>query len=219
LKSIFLSAGTPDKSPWSAQADSMRIREAITALVAVWCPTGTLVFGGHPAISPLVEHTAQALGCTENVHIFQSRFFMNIIPPEASAFKNFHWTDVDSTSSRDASLQVMRQQMLDFCNPCFAGVFIGGMEGVILEFELFRQRYPQEPVFPVASTGAAARVILENTQPANPQLQEMLSTEPNPGRQVGIHSSNGIRPTRGVSARADARGTAGSSRTRGSRSR
>jgi hypothetical protein len=40
-----------------------------------------------------------------------------------------------------------------------AGVFIGGMEGVLDEFALFKELNADTPVYPIASTGAAARMI------------------------------------------------------------
>jgi hypothetical protein len=42
-----------------------------------------------------------------------------------------------------------------------AAFFIGGMEGVEEEFALFRDRWPDVPAFPIASTGAAARRLLK----------------------------------------------------------
>ena len=52
----------------------------------------------------------------------------------------------------------MRKEMLG-SERFAAGVFIGGMEGVEQEFELFRQTHPGSPAFPIASTGAAAAMI------------------------------------------------------------
>jgi len=52
----------------------------------------------------------------------------------------------------------MREEMIvknDFC----AAIFIGGMEGVEDEYQLFKQAHPNSPVFPIASTGAASRIL------------------------------------------------------------
>jgi hypothetical protein len=43
-----------------------------------------------------------------------------------------------------------------------AGIFIGGMDGVEEEFRLFRDTHPGAVLLPVASTGAAARLIYDN---------------------------------------------------------
>jgi hypothetical protein len=53
----------------------------------------------------------------------------------------------------------MREQMLQHAFD--AGVFIGGMDGVEEEFQLFRTRHPTALVLPVASTGAAARILFD----------------------------------------------------------
>src|SRR5262245_43336621 len=123
---VFLSASVPTRDPYLQYSDPIAIREAILALVAVTIRERLLVFGGHPAISPLVEHAARSLNAVDNVYIFQSRWFVNVIPPEAKAFKNFTWTP--EGVDRDDSLRIMRTQMIDF-RPFCAGVFIGGMEG------------------------------------------------------------------------------------------
>lgn len=43
-----------------------------------------------------------------------------------------------------------------------AGIFIGGMEGVEAEYEMFKSIHPTAEIFPVASTGAAAKAIYES---------------------------------------------------------
>ena len=42
-----------------------------------------------------------------------------------------------------------------------AEIFIGGMEGIIDEYELFSQVHPKAKLLPVASTGAGSRIIFE----------------------------------------------------------
>ena len=42
-----------------------------------------------------------------------------------------------------------------------AGIFIGGMEGVEIEYKMFQQLYPKAILLPIASTGAAAKIIYE----------------------------------------------------------
>jgi hypothetical protein len=43
-----------------------------------------------------------------------------------------------------------------------AAVFIGGMEGVEREFNIFRYFHPHTPAWPIASTGAACVKLLES---------------------------------------------------------
>ena len=46
-------------------------------------------------------------------------------------------------------------------NDFAAAVFIGGMEGVEDEYNLFRQYHPAARCYPIASTGAAARLLYD----------------------------------------------------------
>ena len=39
--------------------------------------------------------------------------------------------------------------------------FIGGMEGILDEYNLFVERWPGAQAYPIASTGAAARMLFE----------------------------------------------------------
>ncbi|QSQ17922.1 SLOG domain-containing protein [Myxococcus landrumensis] len=161
LGPIFLSASVPlpgRGQVYLSTANILGIREAVAALTVVVLPTDRLVFGGHPAISPLVHLAAERLGAADRVYIYQSAFFQSVIPPSSLRFRHIIWTPpgVD----RSSSLLRMREQMIgseDFR----AGVFIGGMDGVEEEFELFRRHHPKAALLAVASTGAAARVIFD----------------------------------------------------------
>jgi hypothetical protein len=65
----------------------------------------------------------------------------------------------------------MRERMIgsqDFA----AGVFIGGMDGVEEEYKTFRRIHPDKPVYPIASTGAAALALYERYMP---ERRELLS--------------------------------------------
>ena len=64
---IFLSASVPERELDRFVPDPVAIREAVRALVAETVRDRMLVFGGHPAISPLVEHAAQICSATDNV--------------------------------------------------------------------------------------------------------------------------------------------------------
>ena len=162
-RAIFLSASVPElpkkgetERLGSNDVRPLEIRDAVLALVAVATKSHELVFGGHPAISPLVEHAARNLGTTERVHIFQSRFFEGMIPPEAKRFDNLHWTD--RRDDIPSSLDLMRREMLGFRAYC-AGFFIGGMEGIREERNLFAEMHPVAPIHLIASTGGATTIL------------------------------------------------------------
>jgi hypothetical protein len=159
LGPVFLSASipSPDRHPaYMTTANLVAIREAVCALTLVVVPTSRLVFGGHPAISPLVHLAADRLGAAGRVFIYQSSFFQNVIPPSSLQFSHLIWTTAGV--DRASSLLRMREQMIA-SEAFLAGVFIGGMEGVEEEFELFRRHHPQALLLAVASTGAAARIL------------------------------------------------------------
>jgi hypothetical protein len=175
MKPVFLSASIPNRAPYIGTFDPYLIREAILALVSVVTQETDLVFGGHPAISPLVEHAAATLGTKDRVYIFQSEFFRGALPPEALRFNNLRW--VGTGPDRESSLLAMRQEMIGF-RDFGAAVFVGGMEGVHAERFIFDTMRPQADLFPIASTGAAAEELLVlGYGPRSQALRLELSTE------------------------------------------
>lgn len=163
LKNIFLSASVPlaDRNPqYYGTADIIAIRDAVVSLASVVLPTHKLVWGGHPSITPIIYHVIERLGLNVQDHmvIFQTKFFEKFYPEDNFKFNNVIQTD--SYGDREKSLIVMRAKMLTFCEYT-AGVFIGGMEGVQEEFELFRELQPNAKLLPIASTGAAAKIIFD----------------------------------------------------------
>jgi hypothetical protein len=162
---IFLAASVPEHKLDLYIPDPIAIREAIRALVAEIVRDRLLVFGGHPAISPLVEHAARTLNAIDNVRIYQSEFFRNVIPPVAKKFPNLIWTP-EVPGDEVASLTRMREEIIG-SQPFAAAVFIGGMEGLDEEWDLFTRIHPNAPAFPVASTEGAARLIWQNWTPPN----------------------------------------------------
>lgn len=170
MDAVFLSASVPDprRDPrFHATADVIAIREAVRALAAVVLPRSELVFGGHPAITPLVRQVAEAVGGVHAVHIYQSRYFEQHIPPDATALSGLTWVDAVG-DDRDASLRVMRERMLSAL-PLHAAVFIGGMEGVLDEHALVANIAPAALRLPVGSTGSAAAVLLQQNQGSLPR--------------------------------------------------
>ena len=97
----------------------------------------------------------------KRVILYRSLFFKPQSPLEVSEFEEVRFIDaVDG--DLDASLTKMRSAMIGSHN-FDAAVFLGGMEGVETEYDTFRRLHPNRPAYPVASTGAAARILLRNT--------------------------------------------------------
>src|ERR1017187_4567983 len=160
---VFLSASVPTEKRFTNRFDPLAIREAIIALVVVTLRDRPLVFGGHPAISPLVEHAARSLGALEHVHIYQSRFYEDRIPEVARKFENLHWTE--RGADEPESLKIMRQEMIRSWEFCGA-VFVCGMEGIFEESNWFREFHNDKPQIPLGSTGGAAEMLLEKMSEA-----------------------------------------------------
>src|SRR2546423_1709444 len=115
-KTIFLSASVPDPQRherYHSTADLAAIRDATRGLVTVILPHGRLVWGGHPAITPLVRVIAQGIGITtaDRVCLFQSNFFRRVMPRDNEAFEKVVKTRA-VRSNRQASLHRMRRQMI-----------------------------------------------------------------------------------------------------------
>jgi hypothetical protein len=177
---IFLSAGVPYEDPnrnpggRTYSCEAVAVREAVRALVATVVSERALVFGGQPAVTPFVWDAAKSLHGEERVYIYQSELFRPFVPASARFFSKLVWTPAAYLGASPAdpaalksSLEIMRTQMIDTrmiqggsLLPVYdAAVFIGGMDGVEAEWKLFRQHYPQTPVFPIGSTGGAAALL------------------------------------------------------------
>lgn len=162
---VFLSASYPSgkRGARFEPFDPGAIADAVTAIVrAVLGAKGRLLFGGHPTIAPLVLMVASEMDVEGAVDVFQSQWFEDQITPETRAlekagFGAIHWTPERAT--RANSLETMREAMLGHDRKLIAGVFIGGMEGVQEEYELFHRFQPGVPrVSLVGPGGAAARL-------------------------------------------------------------
>ena len=163
-ESIFLSASVPDpkRAPEFAEtSNSVAITSAVRALVHVTLGRRVLVWGGHPAITPMIKFVAEEMGVDygEWVKLYQSLYFKDQFPQDNEKFGNVVYTE-NIENDLDKSLRHMRERM--FSENDFRGaIFVGGMAGVIDEFELFAQLQPGKKVIPVLSTGGATLKVAE----------------------------------------------------------
>ena len=158
-EAIFLSASVPDpkRSPhYAATADSVAITSAVSALAHVTLGRRILVWGGHPAITPMIWLVAEKIGVDYGswVHLYQSKHFSDQFPEDNERFQNVTYTE-NIENDRDKSLHSMRERMLSDYRFA-AAVFIGGMDGILEEFDILRRLQPDADVVPVVSTGGAA---------------------------------------------------------------
>ncbi len=178
IKNIFLSAGVPtlDRNPiFFESADVIAIRDSVIALTSTVLASNDyhLIWGGQPSITPLI---ALVLGrfnlkMSDRVTLYQSLEFESYFPKENENVGRIFFTE--KRESRDASLRLMREQMIgdhDYA----AAFFIGGMEGIRDEYTIFKEFHPNVPCFPIASTGAAARFLYDEH---SNEFDERLLTE------------------------------------------
>jgi len=162
MNDVFLSASVPlpeRDSKFYANSDLLAIRDAIKSLVEIVLPVGTLTFGGHPAITPLISLYVREMSFKPSqVTVYQSLFFEEKFPEENERFVNLRATPAGMDEHK--SLKIMRTEMIK-SRKFDAAVFIGGMEGIIEEYKLFSKLHPNTPALPIASTGAAARQIFD----------------------------------------------------------
>jgi hypothetical protein len=164
MDAIFLSAGVPDpkRGPeYAATADTVAIQAAVSALIYVTLGRRLLVWGGQPAITPMIWVVASDVGVDYAgwVRLYQSRFFRDEYPEDNARFDNVSFCDAVG-GDREESLGSMRERM--FSEHQFsAAVFIGGMGGILDEFELFSRLQPHAAIVPVVSTGGATLQVAE----------------------------------------------------------
>ncbi len=177
---VFLSASFPSGErgrkfrPYDASATA----DAVSAVVrAVLQSGGKLLFGGHPTITPLVLFIGSVLGVESAVDVFQSKWFERSITEETHRMAELgvgkiHWTEKKATELE--SLELMRDEMFSFIQPIGA-VFVGGMEGIIVEYEMLGRRCPDVPRIPLGGPGgAAARLAMD--EGLTEDLAEHLAT-------------------------------------------
>lgn len=177
MEAIFLSAGVPDpkRGPeYAATADTVAITAAVSALVHVTLGRRMLIWGGHPAITPMIWVVAESIGVEYGcwVRLYQSKYFDDEFPEDNERFQNVTYTD-NIQHDRDKSLLAMRERMLSAHNFA-AAVFIGGMAGIVDEFELFQRLQPKAAVVPVISTGGAVLKVAERLRKVDRDLADDL---------------------------------------------
>lgn len=165
---IFLSAGVPDPSArhFMGEGDTAAISALVSALLYVALGRRPIVWGGHPAITPMVWAYAEGLGVDYSkwVTLYQTDFFEDDFPEENERFKNVVITE-KVAGNRERSLEAMRRRML--CESAFeAAVFAGGMGGIFDEYRLVQELAGNAKILPIVSTGGAAAVL---------------------GRELGVH--------------------------------
>ena len=190
MKNIFLSASIPlpERHPkYYDTADIIAIRDAVIALASVVLPHHRIIWGGHPSITPLIYYVMERFVINDldredreleyseeerdlidsrlksniqnHVTLYQSLFFKDNFPSENEKFENVVLTE--NGGDIHSSIQLMRQKMLRE-NTFSAAIFIGGMDGIEVEYNMFKELHPEALILPIASTGAATKIVYDN---------------------------------------------------------
>lgn len=164
MNAIFLSASVPvvGRGNYYDSADPFLIQVAVREFMMTTLGRRLIVWGGHPAITPMVWAVCEDLGVnfSKAVVLYQSKFFKDYFPEENSHFANVKYVDA-VPDDREASLLRMREAMLSR-KDLAAAVFIGGMEGVLAEHAMFIGFHPTAKILAVPAPGGAARELAEN---------------------------------------------------------
>jgi hypothetical protein len=165
VKEIFLSASIPmpGRGSFHETANPFLIQFAVRELLTVCLGRRRIVWGGHPAITPMVWAVCEDLGVeyARAVLLYQSRFFEEFFPEENRRFTNVVYVDRVG-NDRQKSLELMRRKMLNR-KDMGAAVFIGGMEGIFEELSMFQEMHPKAQVLAVSSPGGAALEVAKRT--------------------------------------------------------
>ena len=158
---VFLSASFPsgERGERFTPYDPSGIADAVSAFSrAILASNGTLAFGGHPTITPLVLMISRELQVKDSVTVFQSDWFKELRLPEVDEIENEELGFVEWTprvDDRQEALQIMREAMIR-SKQYVGALFVGGMEGIGEEYAMVKELLPQTPCVPVAGPGGAA---------------------------------------------------------------
>lgn len=170
----FLSASVPDPCAphFVAPSDAIAVSAAVKALLYVILGRRKLVWGGHPAITPMVWSVASSMGVDYSawVALYQTNHFKDRFPADNERFNNVTFTPEvtgedteDVSQTRAMSLLHMRQRMFDD-HEFSTAIFIGGMMGVVEEFDMLRETNQEVNCVPIISTGGVTKLLAERTR-------------------------------------------------------
>ena len=101
------------------------------------------------------------------VMLYQSKLFSDFFPEENKRFANVVYVDAIQ-NDRAKSLDRMRYEMLS--GTFEAAVFIGGMEGVLEEYQMFCNLHPNARTLAVSSPGGAAMKLANQIGQSNNRI-------------------------------------------------
>ncbi|SNS65667.1 hypothetical protein SAMN04488107_3344 [Geodermatophilus saharensis] len=179
-RAILLSASFPsgERGERFKPYDADAVADAVTALVsAVITANGRLVFGGHPTITPLVLRVAADHDARNAVDVYQSDEFRDQITEPTRDLERQGFGRIVATPTVGdlrENLALMRREMIGGSPDLAAALFIGGMEGILDEFDWVGELRPSVPRLPIAAPGGAAAMLSAQGPDGRPLPPEVL---------------------------------------------
>lgn len=178
--SVMLSASVPDEL-----MSSLHAQDLFTVIILftqhILSEGGSLVFGGHPTITPLVHKTASSIMHDQSaIHLHQIRYFRDKAPKETfddTVFPDIQWFGDESREPDVDDFAEMRDAMSDMSQ---AAIFVGGKTsgsygdkpGIRDEYERFLSKNPKGPVYLVGLMEGESKSIIN-------ELEQQGKREPN----------------------------------------
>ena len=176
---VFLSASVPNSN--DTEYDFLTIHDIVITLTETIIKTGgTMVFGGHPTITPIITNmmdlvSEEDINNRPNIYLYQSKFFEKEYPFEVQLFPKDNLKEVDLVEcngerDKDLSLKRLREEMINGQNFTHA-IFIGGQydvskgieeSGVWKEFELFSGQHPGAKCLCLEKTGIVPKELAKS---------------------------------------------------------
>lgn len=183
---VFLSASVPNVD--DGNYDYLIIHDIVVTLTyEVIKRGGTLVFGGHPTITPIIQNVMEIMGYDSqsgiypDVRLYQSRYFKEEYQLEVKLFPEglLHETEIrgenieSGENSKMASLKYMRTCMIvDDGIKFTSAVFLGGKykttpkdSGVWKEYEMFKIHHKDARCLFFENTGNVPKSLKNKEKP------------------------------------------------------
>ena len=183
---VFLSASVPNVG--DGNYDYLRIHDIVVTLTyEIIKRGGTLVFGGHPTITPIIQNVMEIMGFDRqsgiypDIRLYQSKYFKEEYPLEVKLFpeKLLQETEIrgenieSGENSKQASLKYMRTRMIiDDGIKFTSAVFLGGKyeitpkdSGVWEEYEMFKMHHKNARCLFFENTGNVPKSLKNKEKP------------------------------------------------------
>ncbi len=182
-RKIFLSASIPDELTADISAQTM-LSELTVLCRCIFRAGGSLVFGGHPSITPLLHRAAKVMGIgQEMIELFQLRRFRGKTPREIEdqqVFGEIQWLGCkDGSATLAEDLTLMRKAMIKTAH---AAVFVGGRRetrGIHEEYQIFTEMHkPPHPAYLLGfAKGDTSILIEESKQKGTTETNGLLAVD------------------------------------------